>query len=161
MTKDYWRIIPESVFVHVKVRATHTAKTYLNFDLIVSTAGLLHLPQLDIPKTALIFDESFHVNSPGLLDRIRNAEIAGIAGLRSVNHFPVFTCNQDDFRVVMQFDKREVGGQYRTERGSAGSYTQVRIMIIRGIHRVFKVDFSIRRYRARFCKATPCQPSPN
>src|SRR6266542_2225247 len=161
MTKNHWRIIPESILVHVKVCAAHTAISHLDFDLIVSTAGLLHLPQLDIPKTALIFYESFHVNSPGLLDRIRDSKIAGIAGLRSVNHFPISTCNQDDFRVVMQLDKREVGGQYRTERGSAGSYTQVRIMIIRGIHRVFKVDFSIRRYRARFCKATPCQPSPN
>jgi hypothetical protein len=62
--------------------------------MIVSTAGLLHLPQLDIPKTALIFDESFQVNSPGLLASNRNAEIAGIAGLRSVNHFPVFARNQ-------------------------------------------------------------------
>jgi hypothetical protein len=29
--------------------------------------------------------------------------------------------------------------------------TQVRMMIIRGIHRVFRVELSIRRYRARFC----------
>src|SRR5882724_11899757 len=45
----------------------------------------------------------------------------------------------------------EVAWLYRTERGSAGCWTQVRMMIIRGIHRVFRVELSIRCYRARFC----------
>jgi len=56
MTKDHWRIIPESVFIHVKVCTAHPAITHLDFDLLVSTTGLFHLLQLDIPKTALIFD---------------------------------------------------------------------------------------------------------
>ena len=45
----------------------------------------------------------------------------------------------------------EVAWLYRTERGSAGCLTQVRMMIIRGIHRVFRVELSIQRYRAQFC----------
>jgi hypothetical protein len=34
-------------------------------------------------------------------------------------------------QVVGQSDKRGVSGHYRTERGSAGSYSQVRIIMIR------------------------------
>jgi hypothetical protein len=39
---------------------------------------------------------------------------------------------------------------YRTDRGSAGSPTQA--MITTKDSPTSKVDFSIRRYRARFCK---------
>jgi hypothetical protein len=56
MTKDHWRIILESVFIHVNVCTAHPAITHLDFDLFVSAVGLFHILQLDIPKAALIFD---------------------------------------------------------------------------------------------------------
>jgi hypothetical protein len=64
MTKNHRRIIPERVFVNVKVGAAHATVTDLNFDLIVSTARLFHILQLDIAKATLIFDESSKVVSP-------------------------------------------------------------------------------------------------
>jgi hypothetical protein len=56
--------------------------------------------------------------------------------------------------VVSQFDKRWVGVDYRTERGSAGSWSQLKKNEwIRGNHNHPNLTVGIRRYRARFGKA--------
>jgi hypothetical protein len=56
MTKNHWRIIPESVFIHVKVSTTDSAIANFDFDLLVATNGLFHILQLNIPEAGLIFD---------------------------------------------------------------------------------------------------------